>query len=94
MIKKHNSKNIIFPATMLALACSLTAKCQTTSSTTASDPIVDALIEKGILNASEAQKIQAEIAAHQGSSECSRNAANAARHTDSAADTAAVPRAP
>ncbi len=50
---------------MLALACTLTAKCQTTSSTTASDPIVDALIEKGILNAAEAQKIQAEIAARQ-----------------------------
>ena len=38
--------------------------------------------------------IQAEIAAHQGSSECSRKAANIASVTDSIADNAAIPRAP
>ena len=36
--------------------------------------------------------IQAEIAAHQGSSECSRNAANTASVTDRTADRAATPR--
>ena len=68
MKKKNNSNNIVFPATLLTLACSLTAQAQpapAASSTTVSDPIVDALIEKGILNASEAQKIEAEIAAKQ-----------------------------
>src|SRR4029077_4766794 len=38
--------------------------------------------------------IQADITAHQGSSECNRNAAKRASDTDSAAATAAVPRAP
>jgi hypothetical protein len=38
--------------------------------------------------------IQAEIAAHQGSSECDSNAAKTARDTDKAAARAAVPRGP
>jgi hypothetical protein len=38
--------------------------------------------------------IQAEIAAHQGSSECSTNAADTASVTDSTDDNAAMPRAP
>jgi len=38
--------------------------------------------------------IQAEIAAHQGSSECNSNAAKTARDTDIAAAIAAVPRGP
>ena len=38
--------------------------------------------------------IQAEIAAHQGSSECNISAAKTARDTDIAADRAAVPRGP
>src|SRR5260370_40799820 len=38
--------------------------------------------------------IQAEIAAHQGSSECNRGAAKTARDTDIAAARAAVPRGP
>ncbi len=38
--------------------------------------------------------IQAEIAAHQGSSECNRNAAKTARDTDSVAAKAAMPRGP
>jgi hypothetical protein len=38
--------------------------------------------------------IQAEIAAHQGSSECKKSAASAARATDNAAAAASVPRRP
>ena len=38
--------------------------------------------------------IQAEMAAHQGSSECNSNAAKTARDTDIAAARAAVPRGP
>src|SRR5690349_6073925 len=38
--------------------------------------------------------IQAEMAAHQGSSECSRNAAKTASDTDIAAARASVPRGP
>lgn len=74
-MKKHTLKRTtsktrtIATGTLMALACGLSASAEQASapasSAATSDPIVQALIEKGVLTQTEAKKIETEIASRQ-----------------------------
>lgn len=68
-LKKLPKKNAAFATgTLIAMAFGSSAYAQTlpaSSPSTPSDPVVDALIQKGILTQEEAEKVEAEIAARQ-----------------------------
>jgi hypothetical protein len=57
-----NKIPVLATGTLIAVAVGCNASAQTQ---TVSDPIVDALIQKGVLNQAEAEKVEAEIAARQ-----------------------------